>query len=96
MTTQILKTILVGAAIGTALFFMPFFVLKVLIFILVAGMIFRLFGRRRWAEPAGWAYADKIRHMSDEEYDHFKEKFRSHCRGFRNEDDVQNLKGAKA
>ncbi len=87
-----LKTILVGAAIGTALFFMPFFVLKVLIFVLIIGMLFRLFGRRRWGGPAGWAYADKIRQMSDEDYTQFKERFGSHCRGFREESEVKNSK----
>ena len=91
MTTQLLKTILVGAAIGTALFFMPFFVLKVLIFLLIAGMLIRIFAHRRWGGRAGWAYADKIRDMSDDEYSQFKGKFRSHCRGFR-ESEVENSK----
>ena len=79
MNYQVLKTILFGALIGAALFYMPFFVVKVLIFFLIIGFIFRVFGRRRYYGPSGWAYADKIRGMSDEEYDSFKNKFGRGC-----------------
>jgi len=82
MTRQILKTILIGAVVGTALFFMPFFVLKVAIFLIIAGFFLRMFTRYRWRGHYGWAYGDKIRQMSDDEYSDFKEKFRDRCRGF--------------
>ncbi len=84
MNLQILKPILIGAALGAALFLVPFFVLKVIVFFLLIGLIFRFFGRGRYYRgyrgpayrgPAGWAYADKIRGMSDEDYENFKQQF---------------------
>ena len=92
MNTQIIKPILGGLIIGAALFFMPFFVLKVLVFLLIIGLLFRLFGwRRGWRHyrgPYGWAFADKIRNMSDEDYEHFKVNWSSRC--YRNKSkDVQ-------
>lgn len=79
MNVQVLKTIAFGALIGAALFWMPFFVLKVLIFFLIIGFIFRIFRGRRYYGPHGWAYADKIRQMSDEEYETFKSRFGGRC-----------------
>jgi hypothetical protein len=84
MNTQVLKTIVFGALIGAALFAAPFFVAKVLLFFLVIGLFFRIFRVRRhyrhgWRGPYGWAYADKIRGMSDEEFANFKERFGRGC-----------------
>ena len=80
MNRQVLKTIVFGALVGAALFAAPFFVLKVLVVFLIIGFLFRIFAGRRyhrrgWRGPWGWAYADKIRTMSDQEYEEFKEKF---------------------
>ena len=86
MNAQIIKPILGGLLIGTALFFMPFFLLKVAVVLLFIGLLFRLFGWRRYRGPYGWAFADKIRTMSDEEYKHFKSKWRGRCYGNRTED----------
>lgn len=79
MNNQLLKTILFGALLGAAIFAAPFFALKVLIFFLFIGFIFRVFkGRRHYRRgywgPGPLAYADKIRSMSDEEYEAYKEK----------------------
>ena len=81
MNAQIMKPIIGGLIIGTALFFLPFFLLKVLAFLLVVGFLLRLFGWRRYRGPRGWAYADKIRTMSDEDYNRFKDKWSGGCYG---------------
>lgn len=95
MNNQIFKTILFGALVGAAIFAAPFFALKVFIFFLIVGFFIRIFRgrsyyhRRGWRGPWGWAYADKIRAMSDQEYQEFKEKFGRPCRpeDFRKNDD---------
>ena len=75
MNRQIIKTILGGALLGAALFYIPFFVFKVLVVFALFGIMARFFGRHRgYRGPYGWAYADKIRNMSDDEYTHFKER----------------------
>lgn len=78
MNTSIIKPVIAGLLIGTALFFIPFFVLRVAVFILIVGLIFRLFaGRRRhWNRnfmDRRMAFTDRIRNMSDEEYNQFKQ-----------------------
>ncbi len=84
MNLQVLKTIAVGALIGAALFWMPFFVLKVFVFFLILGFIFRFFrGRRHYYGRAGWGFADKIRQMSDEEYESFKNRPYGRCGPYR-------------
>lgn len=78
MNSQVFKTILIGSALGAALFFIPFFLFKVFVFFILVGLAFRFFGRHRYYRgPAGWAYADKIRHMSDDEYQQFKDRWSS-------------------
>ena len=82
MNNQILRTILFGALLGAALFAAPFFLFKVLLFFLFFGLIFRLFRGRRFRggwRNRGWAYADKIRHMDDQEYKDFKNNYRDYC-----------------
>lgn len=81
----VLKSILAGALLGAALFLLPFFLIRVFIFILIVGALFRLFGGGRfgrgWGRHWGYggsipAFADRIRQMSDEEYTEFKNGFR--------------------
>lgn len=84
MSTSIIKPIIVGIIIGAALFFMPFFVLRVAITAIIIGLIFKSFRRsgfgRGFDRKQRFSHmADKIRNMSDEEYKQFKEKF-SYCR----------------
>ena len=82
---QILKTAIAGALIGAALFWMPFFVLKVAVFVLIIGAFIGFFRSHRWRGSKGWAFADRIRGMSDEDYSQFKEKWGSHhCRDWKN------------
>lgn len=80
---KLLKPILAGILIGAALFFMPFFVLRVIVVFLIIGALFRLFGGRRFGRGYGrgfhHAYADNIRNMSDEEYKAFKQNNTYSC-----------------
>lgn len=88
MNRGILKPIAGGVLLGAALFFIPFFVLRVIAFLLIVGLIFRLFsGRRRFGRHFGdrrFAFADRIRNMSEEEYQNFKTNPRGvfGCDGF--------------
>ena len=82
MTKQILKPVLIGILMGVAVYILPFFFFRGLLFFLVIGLIFRFFfwGRRgRWSWHRGGginpAFADTLRNMSTEEYDAFKRKF---------------------
>ncbi len=81
MTRLIFKPILAGILIGAALFFIPFFLLRVLIVFLIIGGLFRLFGGRgfrgRYNRGFHPAFADKIRNMSDEEYNQYKQNMGS-------------------
>jgi len=86
MKTQILKPILGGLLFGTLAWFMPFFVMKVFFFFLIAGALFRLFARRRFG--AEWktgrmAWMDKIRNMTSEEYEDFKSRSMSYSCGYK-------------
>lgn len=87
MNISILKPIVAGIIIGAALFFMPFFVLRVAVVVLIVGALIRLFGGRRFGRGAGRrgmfpAFADKIRNMSDEEYAQFRQRFQYGCGRF--------------
>ncbi|MBA2762502.1 MAG: hypothetical protein H0U39_11190 [Segetibacter sp.] len=81
MKRSIFKPILAGILIGAALFFIPFFLLRVLIVFLIIGGLFRLFGGRgfrgRYNRGFHPAFADKIRNMSDEEYNQYKQNMGS-------------------
>ena len=84
MKRGIIKPILAGIVLGAALFFIPFFVLRVTAFLLITGIVFSLFtGRRRFGRRFAerrTAFADHIRNMSDEEYNRFRAGFSSGCR----------------
>lgn len=81
MKKSLFKPIVGGVFIGSILFLMPFFILKLVLFFMVCGAFMRLFGRRhRYGMGFGPHFADKIRGMSDEEYDAFKTKFQGRCK----------------
>jgi len=88
----ILKSILAGLLLGAALFILPFFLLRVALFVLLIGGLFRLirggrpYGGRRWGRGLGSmpAFADHIRQMSDEEYNQFKQRYAGACGPFGN------------
>jgi len=85
MKRSIYKPILFGVLIGTAAFFVPFLLLKVMLFFLIIGFICKLFWRRRGGWHHGYhniAFADKLRGMTDEQYAEFKNKFNDDCCGY--------------
>lgn len=43
MYNRVIKPIIIGVLLGSALFLMPFFILKVLVFFLIAGLLIRYF-----------------------------------------------------
>lgn len=82
---KILKAIIGGALMGAAVFFVPFMLIRVLLFVFVIGAIFRILGRGRWGRQGfgrrgfgghnQFAFADYIRGMSDDEYNRFRKHF---------------------
>ncbi len=78
MATTIFKSILIGILMGTMIFFAPGFIIGLAITML----IFRLMigGRMRGGRYKEYrlAFADKVRSMSDEEYEQFKSKVHNH------------------
>jgi hypothetical protein len=82
MTTNVFKAILIGLLAGALLFFMPFFLFRVLVVILIITLLFRLFGfRQRWQGRYGgqgfWnnpLVLQRWCNMSDDERKIFKEK----------------------
>jgi len=89
---QVVKSIAAGMLFGALAFAMPFFLLKVAGFIFIAGLLFRLFARRRFGP--GWQgkrmeMMDKIRTMSQEEYETFKASFSKGC-GYRTQSQTVN------
>lgn len=81
MTTQILKAILLGILGGALLFFMPFFIFRVLFIVLIISLLFRFFGfRRRWYRGNEgynfWnpSYTQRWQNMTAEERKAFTEK----------------------
>jgi hypothetical protein len=83
MNNNLLRSIAAGLLLGVALFIMPFFLVRLVIFVLIVGALFRLFGGRRfwrgwgpgWGYRRDYAFTDRIRQMSDEEYSQFKQRF---------------------
>lgn len=98
MNTSIIRPVIAGLLIGTALFFIPFFVLRVAVFILIVGLIFRLFaGRRRWNRnfmDRRLAFIDRVRNMSDEEYNQFKQQSAYGC-GYHQKPDSTNTQNVQ-
>lgn len=72
-----LKPILIGVVVGIALFIVPFFLIKAVIFMLIIGGLFRLLMSRRfrWGYHRGLhpAFADTIRYMNEEQYMMFRQ-----------------------
>jgi len=91
MTKQLVKPILVGILVGAALFVLPFFVLRVLVFFLLIGGLFRLLAGR-WSRWGRYGYgrfhpamADAIRSMSEEDYQAFRRRFEGYAHPRREE-----------
>ena len=81
MNYTVIKPIFGGLMLGSILFFFPFFIVKILGFFLILGLFFWLFKGRRshWSKYA-MVHPDKIRSMSEEDYEKYKSTYRSsHC-----------------
>lgn len=75
MAKTIFKSIFFGLLIGTGFFFIP----KMMLGLIICSMIFGMFARRRMYmnnrfHIYQYAYADKIRNMSEEEYKNYQSK----------------------
>lgn len=84
MKKSMLKKIGAGILTGATAFFLPFLLIRVMVFFLIAGLLFRLFIRRKMGKHFGGhpfqpAFADKIRNMNEEEYQQFKQNFKNRC-----------------
>ncbi|TKK70938.1 hypothetical protein FC093_04410 [Ilyomonas limi] len=89
---NIIKPIIAGILIGAALFFMPFFFIRFILFFLIIGAIFRFFigGRfRGYRRSFDTGFTDNIRSMSDEEYSRFKQNLNQGC-GYHNYNRTQS------
>jgi hypothetical protein len=84
MRSQIIRPIIAGILLGAALYFMPFFLLRIVLIILVITFIWRLFtgGRfsRRYNRGFHPAFADHIRSMTEEQYKAFRQSLDSNYR----------------
>ncbi len=82
--TPFWKLALGGVLTGAALYFFPF-LLPALAFLLLAGVMFRMFfGFGRWGGPPmqmRHAYFAKLQSMTDEQRQAMREKFRGRCCG---------------
>lgn len=87
MNYHVIKPIVGGLILGSILFFFPFFIVKVFGFLLILGLIFWVVkGRRAHWRKFAFVHPDKIRSMSDEEYDAYKANFgKSRCYHYRSD-----------
>ncbi len=91
MNKEIVKAVFGGLILGTAAFFVPFFLIKTVIIFFIIGAIFRWMFWRKFRYMGGMQpmmlMADKVRTMSDEEYQEFRNKMNDHamnsCHGYR-------------
>jgi len=98
MTKQILKAAALGILGGLALFAIPFFLLKAVIFILLIRIIFGFFGHRRFGPGAapGFAFAggghmkQRFEHMSEEERNEFFTKMKQRGCGFTRKESTES------
>jgi hypothetical protein len=78
MYYNIIRPILIGLIVGAACFFMPFFILKVVLFFFIAGVLLRMYVYRKmrrffgtWVNPR---FVEKIRNMNEDEFTRFKQR----------------------
>ncbi|MDI1233306.1 MAG: hypothetical protein PSX81_03380 [bacterium] len=81
---QFFKTVLAGFLAGVALFILPFFLVRVFVFFLLVGAIFKLMGGRRRGMHYRYAFAQKFRNMSEDDRNAFMQKHGNRC-GYYNE-----------
>jgi hypothetical protein len=82
MSRSIIKAILAGAFIGAALFFMPFFILRVIIFFFLIRLLFRVFVFRRFSRHSPSFYHPAFTTLKTQD---FGEDGQVHPSSFRNQ-----------
>lgn len=75
---QFFKTVLAGFLAGVALFVLPFFLVRVVVFFLLIGAIFKLMGGRRRGMHH-YAFAHHYKNMSEEERANYMKNYRGRC-----------------
>lgn len=80
MNYRIFKPILATILLGTVVFLAPLFVLKVIAFFFITGLLIRFFIFRRIrrffkGQLFYTRFADDIRNMSDKEYNKYKQRY---------------------
>jgi predicted membrane protein len=79
MKRTILKKIFAATILGTAIFLMPYFFLKVAAFFILTSMLIRIFIKRKMKQVFGGhyprpAFTDTLRTVNNEEYMSLKRK----------------------
>ncbi len=95
MMKQFFKTVLAGILAGLALFILPFFLIRVFIFFLLLGAIFKLMGGRRRGMHYRYAYAHKFHNMSEEERKAFMSRYGNYCGGYPMHGDAETKEETK-
>lgn len=75
---QFFKTVLAGCLAGLALFVLPFFLVRVFVFFLLIGAIFKLMGGRRRGMHH-YVFAHNYKNMSEEERANFMKNYQGRC-----------------
>lgn len=75
---QFFKTVLAGFLAGVALFVLPFFLVRVFVFFLLIGAIFKLMGGRRRGMHR-YTFAHQFKHMTEEERANYMKNYNGRC-----------------
>lgn len=74
MQHSIFKPIIIGILVGGIMFVASFVLIRVLFFALIAAAIYKIFARRRMGGGFGYGFAERVRSMSEEEFEQFKNR----------------------
>ena len=79
MTKSVLLAIGKGILIGGLLFVIPKIMLGIALLFFLVKLLFYKRISRKWKSGNRFAFADKMRSMSDEAYEEFKSNYKGHC-----------------
>ncbi len=92
---QFFKTVLAGFLTGIALFILPFFLVRVFVFFLLVGAIFKLMSGGRRGMHYRYAFAHKFRNMSEEDRKTFMQKHGGRCSYYADNENTNNNETTK-
>lgn len=96
MQHSIFRPIVIGILLGSILFVASFVMIRILFVLLIGAAIFKIFSRRRMGGHFGYGFAERVRAMSEEEFEHFKggrgHRWANHHRNNRFEDNQQEVR----